>query len=166
MPPAAAVIVSRAKACARSARATPAGGCRRLLALSWPLTGTISRQRSITGEHIELIVSVQSCSSRHRPCPTTKMAAGQVVPNRAAELVHCYQRHTEQTGRSLGAANSTRAGAAQVIPGHRHLPALAVGGVDPSRLGGRGALPVHRWLRGVPQPHLACRPVRFCPLPV
>src|SRR5664279_4129180 len=138
MPPAAAVIVSRAKACARSERATPAGGCRRLLAVSWPLTGTISRQRSISGEHICSIVSVQGCPSRHRPTPTTKMAADQVVgPILPPELIHCHQVHTEPTGRSLGAAYSTRAGAAQVLPRHRHVPALADDGADPSRLGGR-----------------------------
>src|SRR5674476_977279 len=98
MPATAAVIVSKANAWARSARATPAGGCRRLLALNWPLTGTITRQRSISGEHIWLIVSVEVESSRHRPTRTTKMAADQSARRtRPPEVVHGYQERIEQT---------------------------------------------------------------------
>src|SRR5664279_3319012 len=98
MPPAAAVIVSRAKACARSARATPAGGCRRLLAVSWPLTGTITLQQSISEKHISLIVAAQARPSRHRPTGTTMMAVHVGFPTRAqpsgpSELVQGFHEH-------------------------------------------------------------------------
>src|SRR5674476_649403 len=106
----AAVIVSRANACARSARATPSGGCRRLLAAGWPLTGTISRQRSMSGGRIAMIVSGPACSSRHRPTPAAKMTA-----NRAATGDDGHQEHT---GWSLGAENFPASGGFVVCPNH------------------------------------------------
>src|SRR6185436_14865286 len=160
----AALIVSRAKAWARSALATRSGGCRRLLAARWPLTGTISRQRSISGEHISLIVSGPACSSRHRPAPAARMTADKPPElDTTINSAHQQQAHQQQRERSLGAADSTRAAAAEVLPWPGHDHPTADDAADPPRLEGCRELPDQRRVRGLSEPHLARRCVRLRP---
>src|SRR4026207_795461 len=120
----AAVIVSRANACARSARATPLGGSQPPLGPQLALDRhDQSPAADIRGKHLDdrvrtgVLVSTptRSCGEDDgRPGPDRE--ASIMEPSTRAINSAAHSGPQQQTERSLSAANPTRATVAEVIP--------------------------------------------------